>query len=622
MKRVSLFAVLALVVFAVPASAALDPGKAGVDVRADAREHPPAFCSKGASLGTNARNLCPLVDDGLDCPALADTCRAAAAAASASVTASASDHREDEPARSGGSGLDAFGYVAFWLLVAVLAIALGTSAASAIIRARRERAALGSLDTDAPLAADRREDRGPGAPRDLLGEARTREDAGDLEGAIYMYLDAALRALEQRGAIRMASERTNGEYVRACRERDARDALRQIVATVESVKFGGVTPTGEHVETARKRATKLVKGVAAAVAVVLALSARDGSAREATPAADPLGTALLTTALEHQGIAVGSPPTRLARLPLPDPSEKAPPALLVDLSRVHPNADARAHLVTWVRAGGTLILLGHPELWPSDLGVATVPGSSRVVTASKSGSTEMYFGAVATPTGFWTKAGVEAPLASTGDELTYATWWQWDRGAVIGVASDEVFVDVGIAHRENAEIALTILAPVKSRSLWIASDADGVEGPSSPLDSLANAGFGLGLAHAAIAALLLFAAFGVRLARAKPMPPPVRRAFAEHVEATGRLYARVGVANHALTAYARMFDDRLHESLPRGTDAAAYVAHRTGRSVEECAKLLDRTSDAKLPPFDALALLARLVDVHETLFHRPARRNP
>ncbi len=624
MKRSATLVVLALATLGANAHAALDPEKGGPALRAEAHEHPPAFCAKGAQLGPDAQRFCPLVEDGLECPALADVCHTAKAPA---------PPVEAEPPSDARSSFDAIGYIVFWLLVAVLALALGSSAALAIVRARRERAALGPAERGKEQTPARREATGPRAPRDLLGEARAHEDSGDHEAALYMYLDAALRALDERGAIRIASDRTNGEYVRTCRERDARDALRALVTAVESVKFGGIAATSAHTESARKRATKLVRGAAVALAIALAAFSRDGSAA-GTRAADPLATSLLASALRAQGIGVKASPTALVRLPIPAASETELPALLIDLETVHPDERAREHLVAWVRAGGTLILLGHPEQWPSELGAVPAVATSRVVTARKGGgpvddeddeeeprAAELYLGAIATPAALARKTeGIAAPLASTGEGFTYATWWQWDRGAIIGVASDELFVDGGIAHRQNAEIALSILAPMKARTLWIATEVDGVDGPESPLDSLTRAGFGLGLAHALVAVLLLFAAFGVRLARAKPAPPAARRAFAEHVEATGRLYARARIANHALAAYGRLFDERLRESVPRGADPAQYLAHRTGRPAEECAKLVDRTRDEHLTPLDALTLLAKLVELHETLFPRPRRQ--
>jgi ABC-type glutathione transport system ATPase component len=45
---------------------------------------------------------------------------------------------------------------------------------------------------------------------------------------------------------------------------------------------------------------------------------------------------------------------------------------------------------------------------------------------------------------------------------------------------------------------------------------------------------------------------GIRHARARPTVPAARRAFAEHVEATGAFYGRARALGHALAAYGRL----------------------------------------------------------------------
>src|SRR5207245_8784322 len=61
----------------------------------------------------------------------------------------------------------------------------------------------------------------------LLARADAHARAGRLEVALYTYLAAALAALDRRGAIRLARDRTNGEYVRACKDGNARPPLRE-----------------------------------------------------------------------------------------------------------------------------------------------------------------------------------------------------------------------------------------------------------------------------------------------------------------------------------------------------------------------------------------------------------
>ena len=92
-----------------------------------------------------------------------------------------------------------------------------------------------------------------------------------------------------------------------------------------------------------------------------------------------------------------------------------------------------------------------------------------------------------------------------------------------------------------------------------------------------------------VATLVLFFAVGVRLARPKPAAPPRRRAFAEHVEAVGALYARTRSAPHALAAYARFADERLRARMPRGTSDVA----RSWRRARGCRSRRPAPLDAR-----------------------------
>jgi hypothetical protein len=123
--------------------------------------------------------------------------------------------------------------------------------------------------------------------------------------------------------------------------------------------------------------------------------------------------------------------------------------------------------------------------------------------------------------------------------------------------------------------------------------------------------------HALIAALILFLAVGVRLARPRPALPPARRAFAEHVEAVGALYARTGNAAHALAAYAAFADERLRASMPKSAgDVAAFLASRARLPVDECRRLWSRAMAARAGEPraserpDELALLKELAAVY------------
>jgi hypothetical protein len=120
----------------------------------------------------------------------------------------------------------------------------------------------------------------------------------------------------------------------------------------------------------------------------------------------------------------------------------------------------------------------------------------------------------------------------------------------------------------------------------------------------------LALWHALAAGLLLLLAYGVRQARARPTPPPTRRAWTEHLEATGGLYSRARLGPHALATYARFVDGRIRARMPRGaSDPAAFLAYRAKADPQRCAALWARATAARSderPRGDELFVLREL----------------
>lgn len=198
--------------------------------------------------------------------------------------------------------------------------------------------------------------------------------------------------------------------------------------------------------------------------------------------------------------------------------------------------------------------------------------------------------------------------------MTYAAVLARGKGYVLGIADDELFRNAGLARPGNAAAMVSILASADRLELRMADVEDGVSPPSTPIAALLRAGLGMGLGHALVATLLLFFAVGVRLARPKPTPPPRRRAFVEHVEAVGELYGRTRNAAHALAAYARFADERLHARMPRGTaDVAAFLASRARLPLDTAQRLWARAvqAEAGAPPLgDEMAVLRELSAVY------------
>jgi hypothetical protein len=200
------------------------------------------------------------------------------------------------------------------------------------------------------------------------------------------------------------------------------------------------------------------------------------------------------------------------------------------------------------------------------------------------------------------------------DDLVYAASVPHGKGWVLAIATGELMTNAGLARPGNASASLAILSNADRLDFKIAQPEDGVAPPTTPITAMTRAGLGLGMVHALAAALVLFLAVGTRMARATPSPAPARRAFVEHVEAMGALYARTGSAEHALAAYARFAHERLRSKMPRGTsDVAGFLSSRARLPLDVCERVWRRaTSPDAAPgdPADALATLKELSAVY------------
>jgi hypothetical protein len=179
---------------------------------------------------------------------------------------------------------------------------------------------------------------------------------------------------------------------------------------------------------------------------------------------------------------------------------------------------------------------------------------------------------------------------------------------IVGVAGHELATNIGVARPDNAgafvavvEIAFNdrrerdLLRGITEEGrpeIRVARGEDGIPPPSNPFSALVQAGLGKGSWHALAAAVVLFLAFGIRHARPRPPAPTARRAFAEHVEATGAFYGRAGALGHALASYGRFAEMRLRERIPRGADPIAFLATRARVSPEEAARVWKRATEA------------------------------
>jgi hypothetical protein len=587
-----------------------DPDAAAEDVRRARRDGEDFCVDPPKPLSWQARALCPLAAEAEGCGPLAKAC-----GDQLEVTKKDLDRPTTPRAPLLPSGLlqalGTIGQVLLWILVALIVIAILVPVLRAIARARRDRAAkepevakpaeVTVADDPVPIP--------PGEAEVLLSTAQEYERRGDLRRALFVYLAAALRALDARGAIRIAKHRTNGEYVRTCSEEPARAPLREIVREVDSVHFGGLAPNAEGVARVGARAAALVKAaqlviLALALAIAGCSDAPAKSSKVGGGRSDPAGAEIFLSLLERQAFTVKSSGA-LAGLPLPKPDDE-PFAILLDPAQTALDDETRDHLLRWVRAGGTLVLLGSPERWPEEVGARRRVSMSRTVELASGAPTPVdgddddddeppagqaiRVGKLATPGAITVTEGTV--LATTGGE-TFAAKVDHGKGEIFAIASRDPFTNVGLATPGNPAFTVDLFDAIGRKELRVPRREDGTSPAGDPVTSLLRAGLGLGLAHGAGFVLLLFLAAGVRLSRPVPTAPPRRRAFVEHVEATAAFWARGRLAPHALAAYARWADERLRSLSPRGTDAVAFVARLTKRPPEEIAQIWNRALQAR-----------------------------
>jgi hypothetical protein len=640
------------------AGAVLDPSRAQADVDGAIHEKDFAFCrAPHEPLSLEAIELCPHADRTPGCEGFAAAC----------ARLRKSDQWTPPPPPVAFGVLGSLAQAMVWILVAAIVLAVLVPIVRALARARKERALSEPERKAAPVPAKAIEEELVTDEELLLQRAEQLMKDAQYAAAIQLFLAASLRALDKRGALRIARDRTNGEYVRACNDAVAKPVLREIVREVDRAQFGGESPTEAATTAVRQRAMAIVRALPALMLAVLVAACTLGCSGKMLPgkaarvADDPAGDEVFRELLRRQGAHVETLDRSLASLEAPTEGERDP-AVVVDMERTEVDDETSEHLVEWVSKGGVLVLLGSPTSWPkafSKPATAMATGkltmtARRLLARSATGAPddeeeedseeEDGGGPAASPEPGQDQAdgtpvyaeslehanlarhdamelgGPRQRVAWFDDGPMYAAVVSHGKGYVLGVASAELVTNIGLARPGNAAAMVAILSNADRLHFRLAEHDDGVSPPTSPIAALTRAGLGPGLLHGLLATLVLFLAVGIRLARPKPSPPPTRRAFAEHVEAVGALYARTRSAPHALAAYARFADERLRASMPRGgNDVPAFMASRAKVPLETCQRLWARAMAAKggaAPLGDELAVLKELSAVYAATMTR------
>ncbi len=592
------------------------------------------FCrAPRTPLSARALALCPMAEDATDCAGLKAACHAAL-----------HKKEQEKPSPIADSILHALGVLAH-ILVYLLVAAVLAAIAVPIVNALRKRRRDAALAEGLPAAGPHTKTPEEVAPIEHVDDAEgalRRADAhfarGDLSRATSLYLAASLAALDQRGAIRIVKSRTNGEYARACSETESRPKLRGIANEVDRVEFGGEPPTVARVEKVAALAKAVVRALPVAT-LMLGLVALLGVAGCNSPQHprfdDPAGDQVFFELLKRQGFSPVPHGAPLASL-RPVADGEVSPILVVDLERVPVEAEAESAIEAWVASGGVLVLFGTDNhklaqtfkfssgsssskeldarltpLEPAAVGEDDDDEDdeqfAKRMTAARDRATVHHRGHI--PRGGTVKVDGGYAIITIGQAEPYAVEAAHGKGTVVVVHDDDLTTNATLARKGNAAVVATLFTEIsaqptltgaanerrvrEARTVRLARPQDGTSPPSNPFSALSQAGLGRGMWHALAASLVLFLAYGVRHARAKPEAAPARRAFAEHVEATGAFYARSPHPAHALASFARFAEDRVRQALPRGTtDVPAFLAARSGRPLDECQALWERATKA------------------------------
>jgi Domain of unknown function (DUF4129) len=596
---------LALVLLACPAfGAPLDRSAAEADTQAAMTDGKYGFCtSPSRPLSRRALRMCPIASELSDCAGFAKVCEEELA-----------PQKPIEPPSLWSTAIaKALGYLALAAVGVALLGLLGFLVLS-LVRwlgslkedqaAREVRPAEAIVQGAPPTAASVGSD-----AEVLLREAAELASRGHLDLALFTYLGAALRALDDRGAIRIARHRTHGEYVRGCRDGGAKPGLREIALDVDRVRFGGQSATSAAVERAAARAVAIVRApnaplfdspgrIALMIGMVLALSACHGGS-VLRPGSDPAGDDLLLDLLVREGATARHMTGALASLPMKGTEG---PAVIVDTQKTHLDDETQAHLLAWVEQGGVLILAGDADEWPKEVWAKRAVATGRDARVETPCPPEddacappridhIRLAAPAAMT--WPHEGRFPASAALDSGELYAAVRAFKKGKVLGLASEDLLTNAGLSVHGNPSSLVALLESLDKTDFLVTRAENGVSPPDNPFAGLVRIGLGLGLAHALVFSALLFLSVGIRHARPVPVPPPPRRAFAEHVKATGALYERTRATGHALHAYAEYVDRELRAKAPRGTSPAAFLAQRAESDPKDTAECYARALAAR-----------------------------
>ena len=421
----------------------------------------------------------------------------------------------------------------------------------------------------------------------LLARARSRAES-DPKRAMEDAYAALLRRLEGDGLIHLHPSRTNGDYLRAVRERaELTAAMAGIVRDIERVQFGSDPPTTSGFRSIYERVLPWV-GRAALLALIILGASNSLSCSKASHepveggSSTPSGSRAIAELIERGGRKVV-----YRRVTEHVDADTNISVVLNDASLDDVAKDA---LIDRVKEdGGTVVFLGNAPR-SLELKDSSEFDSGRLLVSASRGTTVL----PAPPTGHFdslprgattllertpTKFGPPKPV---GRGSIYAVRFLRGKGEVIAFADNTLFHNIALVPPANAEFIADLFHHMRPGNVEI-YDAWATRGSSSPMASVDNAHLTPILLQLLAAAVLLFVYKGTQFGAPRDARGRSRRSFVEHARAIGVAFRRAKASEHALGLFGVWAFDRLRARGERGNQRgtrhlAHVIAERTGDS--------------------------------------------
>ena len=479
----------------------------------------------------------------------------------------------------------------FWILIGALVVAV----VAALLRIRLSRQAnkdeveeRSSLEpppgeaAPAPTSGDKDVQR-------LLDKARRAAERGELGAAIDAAHAAAVQGLSATGHVEVDRDRTNGDYLRELRKvPPLQQQFKAIVGRVEVAQFGGVAPTRGAFDQVLEQVMSLLRRLAVlSLWLVLVVGALGCGARKSAESEDvsPSGLYTLRRLLTDQGAKVHMRVAPLSKL-------SADVGVLLIYATELEEAEQK-HVVDWVREGGSLVVVGNSDLTEAG-DVEVVPRACGHV-AERGPSQELapLKLAVVGEQSLRVTGDAESVVAQRVDATCggspYVVTSFLDDGQITFIPERELLSNASLSVGDNARLVAELLfAPDSTIELVGPWTGDGAQ---SPIQSLKSAGLLPVMLQLLGLALLLAVRQGTSFGARRDVQKLERRAFADHVRAVGRNYARANAGRLAAGNYGLLLVDQLRERTcpgqrPTLLQLAAVVARRVRRPETEIVQLL------------------------------------